>query len=247
MKSSISRNVFFAFALLLFPFCCVLRASLPEEVVEVLEASLEASGGREALSAIKSSRLKGTFSITAIGMSGSSEIVQTYPDKVYLVQEMPGIGRIEQGYDGEKGWAQDPMQGFRLLSDGEIAMLKQNESFADLLEFEKSFSSGERLADVAVDGEMSSVLKLVSTATGETETRYYSKASGLLIGIDMIADMGPMGRLPASMRIKTYGEQDGVLYPKLMEMTNLGMTISMTFESLELNPSIDDSLFSAPQ
>ncbi|EDY83039.1 hypothetical protein VDG1235_2663 [Verrucomicrobiia bacterium DG1235] len=247
MKTFLSRKVLVAFLSLVSFLQVSLQAELSDDVVSVLEANIEASGGREALAAIKSSRLKGTFSISAMGMTGTSEIVQAYPDKVYSVQTLPGMGEMIQAFDGEVGWAQDPMQGFRLLSEGEIATLKQNESFADMLDFESAFSGGEVLADADVNGVMATVLKLIDAESGDEQTHYYSKETGLLLRMDMIADMGPMGKVPASMNVKSYGEQDGITYPSLIEMTNAGMLISIGFDSLEVNPEIDDSLFAAPQ
>lgn len=247
MKNLYARTIILGAALLAVPFSSVLRAALPSEVVQVLEASIEASGGREAISAVKSSRLTGSFSITAMGMKGSSEIVHAYPDKVYTVQELPGIGRMEQGFDGEKGWARDPMQGFRILSEGEVSTLKQNEGIASMLDFEANYSSGTLLPDAEVRGTAASVLKLVSAETGDEQTHYYSKDTGLLVQIDMIADMGPMGKLPASMSVTAYGEQDGIKFPTEMEMTNAGMEIVMTFDRFDINPEIDESIFVAPE
>lgn len=224
-----------------------LHAELPNDVTKILEKSIEATGGREALANIKSSRLTGTFSIQAMGMTGTSEVVQAYPDKVYNKQELPQIGEMVQAYDGEVGWAQDPMQGFRYLSEGEVESLKQGESFADMLDYEEAFSSGEVLSESEIEGEPTVSIKLVSANTEAEETRHYSKESGLLLRVDTVADMGPMGKVPASMNIKEYQEQEGIVYPSLMEMTNAGMLISMTFDSLEINPEIDDALFAAPQ
>lgn len=247
MKTLSFRTLLASLLLFAGPSLLPLGAALPPAVARVLEASIEASGGHDTLSSIKSTRLKGTFSISAMGMSGSSEIVHAYPDKVYTVQELPGLGRMEQAYDGESGWARDPMQGFRLLSEREIATLKQNEGLADMLDFESKYSAGELLPEAEVDGAAATVLKLTSADSGEEETHYYSKETGLLVRLDTVADMGPMGRLPASMTIKAYGEQAGVRYPSEMEMTNAGMLINMVFESLEVNPEIDDSIFAAPE
>ncbi|MDQ8180827.1 hypothetical protein [Pelagicoccus sp. SDUM812005] len=236
-----------AIALLMMPFAATVRAALPSEVAAVLEANIEASGGRELISSIESSRLKGTMSIPAIGMTGTTEMAMKSPDKLYVAQTIPGMGTMVQAYDGEVGWANDPMQGFRHLSEGEISSLKQNDNFSDMLAYDEVYASGEKLADAEVAGQATSVLKLVSAETGLEQTCYYSKDSGLLLRMDMMVDMGPMGKLPASMTIKSYQVQDGVSFPAVLEMTNAGMVINMTFDSLEINLELDDSLFAAPQ
>ncbi|MBC2607375.1 hypothetical protein [Pelagicoccus albus] len=246
MIASCLNRTFIYVLVALAPLAASARAALPDSVIEVLEANLEASGGREALEAIKSSRLKGTLAIEAMNMTGSSMVVQAYPDKIYSEQVLPGLGTMTQGYDGEIGWANDPMQGFRYLGEAEIAALKQNESFSDILDFESSFSSGELLPDEEVRGEPAAVLKLVSAATELPETRYYSKESWLLLRVDTIA-VSPMGEIKAVMDFLEYGNQDGIVYPTRMELNNMGVIIVITFDSLELNPAIDESIFSAPQ
>lgn len=247
MKLPSIRKAAVVFALFSFSFSTTAHAALPPEVAEVLEANIEASGGRDVISAIESSRLMGTMSIPAIGMNGTTEMVMKSPDKLYVAQTIPGMGKMVQAYDGEVGWANDPMQGFRHLSEGEISSLKQNDNFSDMLAYDEVYSSGERLADAEVDGQAAYVLKLVSSETGLEQTCYYNKDSGLLVRMDMLVDMGPMGQLPASMIIKSYQVQDGISFPASMEMTNAGMVINMTFESLEINLSLEDSLFAAPQ
>ncbi len=247
MKQPHAFKAALAFVFLTVPFLSSVRGALPPEVAAVLEANIEASGGRDVISAIQSSRLKGTLSIPAIGMNGTTEMVMKSPDKLYVAQEIPGMGKMVQAYDGEVGWANDPMQGFRRLSEGEIASLKQNDNFSDMLAYDEVYSVGEKLADADVEGQPASVLRLVSAETGLEQTCYYSKETGLLLRMDMLVDMGPMGQLPASMTIKSYNTQEGISFPAVMEMSNAGMVIHMTFDSLDINMDVDDSLFTAPQ
>ncbi|MDQ8186306.1 hypothetical protein [Pelagicoccus sp. SDUM812002] len=247
MKLSSFRKTAIVFAFLSAPFLATVQGALPVEVAEVLDANIKASGGRDRIAAIQSSRLKGTMAIPAIGMNGTTEMVMKAPDKLYVAQEIPGMGKMVQAYDGDTGWANDPMQGFRLLSEGEIASLKQNDNFSDMLAYDEVYSSGEKLPDAMVDGQSAHVVKLVAAATGLEQTCYYSKDTGLLVRMDMLVDMGPMGQLPASMIVKSYHTQDGISFPAAMEMTNAGMNINMTFDSLEINLEIEDSLFAAPQ
>lgn len=247
MKLTLPLKVVVALSLLTSSFSAWLHADLPAEVAEILEANIEASGGRDLISSIESSRLKGSIAIPAIGMTGTTELVMKSPGKLYVAQEIPGMGKMVQAFDGETGWANDAMQGFRLLSEGEIASLRQNDNFSDMLKYNELYSSGELLTDAEVDGQATSVVKLVALETGLEQTCYYSKESGHMLRMDMIVDMGPMGKLPASLKITSHIEQGGISFPATMEMTNAGMVINMTFETLEINQPIEDSLFAAPQ
>ncbi|MBD5781475.1 hypothetical protein IEN85_18385 [Pelagicoccus sp. NFK12] len=247
MKLPLSRKAVAVLLMIVASPLATVRAALPSEVAAVLEANIAASGGRDLIASIKSSRLKGTMSIPAIGMNGTTEMAMKSPDKLYVAQTIPGMGTIVQAYDGEIGWANDPMQGFRHLSEGEIVSLKHNDNFSDMLAYNEVYSSGEKMADSVVDGQAVNVLKLTAAETGLEQTCYYSKDSGLLLRMDMLVDMGPMGQLPASMIVKSYQEKDGISFPGSLEVTNAGMIINISFNSLELNVELEDSLFSPPQ
>lgn len=247
MKTSVGRWARILLVTTLLSCLNLARAELPAEVSEILEASIAGTGGREVLEKIETYRISGTISQPQSNMSGTSVLTVASPDKVMSVQEVQGIGRIVQAFDGEIGWAEDPMLGFRQLGDQEIAALQENAGFSELLDYQNSFTSGKRLADSEIDGQAVAVLELVSASTGEVTTQSFSKDSGLLIRVEVVADMGPMGKLPVTMTIKTYGKQDGVAYPTAMEMENAGMIIAATFDSLELNLELDESIFSPPQ
>lgn len=223
------------------------QAELSKDVQDILEKSIEATGGREKLEKIKSSRMLAEFTMSGMGVSGTSEIVHAYPNKIYIIQRIEGLGEIIQAFDGEKGWAQDPMQGFRMLSDVEVAALKQNESITEALNYDDTYEGGEVLGEESVDGVAVWKVKLVDANTQNEETHYYAKESGRLLKVELEVDMGPMGKVPAVMKISKYSEQDGIAYPSEMEMSNAGMVINLTFNELELNPVVEDSLFAAPQ
>lgn len=247
MTMTPTRPLRFLALLILAVLSPLLRAELPEDVLAVLDRSVEALGGRERIGEIDSTRLTGTFTIPAMGMSGNMVLVQVNPDKVYSMQDLPGLGQMIQVCDGDSGWAQDPMQGFRVLSAPEIATLKQNESLRELLDLDSLYNSGSVSGTATLNGEEVVILKLESKISGEMETHYYSTADGLLKKKETMADMGPMGKMPATMVVKSYRSEGGVSYPAEMEAINAGLSVQLVFETLELNPEIDPSLFKAPQ
>lgn len=238
------------FAAAIFASCCTASfasADIPPEVVEVLEKSIEASGGKEKIESIETTRFSGNFSIAAMGMNAQTTIIQVYPDKIYNEQNIPGMGQMLQVYNGEIGWAIDPMQGYRALSEAEIDSLTQNGSLRDMLDYSSEYSSGELLPNQEIDGRPVKVLKLVAADTQNAETHYYHADTGLMVQMEMIADMGPMGELPMTMKVTAYDEQDGIKIPKTMEVHNAGMVITMDFTSIEINSDIDPALFVPPQ
>ena len=78
---------------------------------QILDKSIEASGGKAAHLAIKNTVVEGTLEITAQGISMDIKIVTAAPDKMsfYMTSEM--IGEIKRGCDGETVWELSAMTG----------------------------------------------------------------------------------------------------------------------------------------
>ena len=223
-------------------------ADLSADARAIFERYIQASGGRERIESIDSLRMSGTMTIPAMGMNATMTTTLVYPDKGYTKQVIPGMGEFVQAYDGAKGWAQDPMQGFRQLSPEEIDATKgQQGGVREVLEYESKYASATVMPDADVDGKPVSVLKVVVAETGKEETHYYSKDTGYLCRIEMVAEMGTMGEMPVTMTLSDLSEHEGLVFPQKISVTNPAMTIEMHFDTFEVNPSVEPSLFLPPQ
>ena len=225
--------------------CAIVGASadVSPEAAKIIDRSIEAAGGKERLESIEAIRMVGTMNMPAMGMTMTMTSLQVYPDKGYFEQEVPGMGKMVQAFDGDSGWAKDPMQGFRHLSPEEIKAQKQNRSIREMLDYQKLFESAEVLDDV----EGMKVVKIKLADSGLEETHYYSKESGHLERMEMMADMGPQGSVPATMAVIGRTEENGLVFPSKLEMNAAGMKMLMDFSSIEVNPEVDENLFAPPQ
>jgi len=224
-----------------------LGAELPEEVRLVLEKSVEASGGRELLANVESYRSWGTFTMKAVGMSGTTTMVFEFPDKVYMEQELPGFGSMVQAHANGFGWANDPMQGFRELSAEEIDLMIKGDSLSSILNYEQLYDSGELLGQSEVDGVAVQGLSLRDAKTGDVETHFYALEEGWLMKVEREADMGPMGRLPLVSTVVEYGFFEGIAFPRRSISSTGGIEVEIVVESVEVNPDVLPSLFAPPQ
>ncbi|MDQ8205612.1 hypothetical protein [Pelagicoccus sp. SDUM812003] len=246
MKTSLTLLARIALVIGPLSFLSPARAELPAEVTDVLDRYLEASGGRERISELESTRLVGTISIPAMGVSGKSTFIEVYPDKMYSKQELPGMGVMLQVCDGDTGWAQDPMQGYRPLSEAEIISMKQSDGLRDLADFGDKYDQGRIDGEVEVNGEPALKLVLSNKVTGREETHYYGVESGLLLKKETVTDMGQMGEVPSTLVFLSYRDQDGFTFPDKMEVRSAMMSIEMTFSKFEIDPEIDPSIFEPP-
>ncbi len=233
----------------LFCLTALAEAEVTEEVRAVFERNIEGLGGRALIETVDSLRLSGSMSIAAMRMTATMEMVVAHPDKLYVKQDLPGMGEVVQVIDGDTGWAQDPMQGFRKMGKEEVAALRsQYDGVRDALEYESRFSSAEALPEVSIDGVALTPLRLVSAASGETETRYFSKETGRLERMEALADMGAMGRLNVSVSLSDYRELAfGIFYPHRTVVATAAMTIEIVAEEAEVNGAVDAALFLPPQ
>ena len=90
----------------------------PPELTEeqkIFARHVEAIGGEDAIRAHSSMTMKGAFEMPAMGVSADAMIYLAAPDKGLIHITIPGLGNNVQGFDGEIGWSEDPMQGARLL------------------------------------------------------------------------------------------------------------------------------------
>ena len=70
---------------------------------------VEAIGGEKAIRATTSMYTTGTMEMGAMGMSGAVEISVKAPNRMLMRMELPSIGVITTGFDGEVAWMDNPM------------------------------------------------------------------------------------------------------------------------------------------
>src|SRR5438128_1305228 len=82
-------------------------AQLPN-VDQILDKFVTAIGGKSAVQKQNSRFSKGTFEMAAMGISADLEVYEKAPNKQLVVINIPGIGKVQQGYNGSTGWAEEP-------------------------------------------------------------------------------------------------------------------------------------------
>src|SRR5271154_7078972 len=166
----------FSLVLLLSPI--LLRAAddaLPPAQT-VLNKYLEATGGRDALEKRHNQVGHGYFEIPAMGLRGTLTVYEAEPNKNRLIVDVPGVGKIEQGSDGQVAWENNPLQGPRIKEGVELAETLRDSTFNLPLVAQKMFSKIETTGSQTIDGH--DCYKIVLTPpTGNPTTEYYDKKS----------------------------------------------------------------------
>src|ERR1700735_1890360 len=69
----------------------------------LLQRYIDRSGGAEAYANAKNMSMSGTVEMAGRNISGTVTIFEE-GEKSYTAMDFPGIGKVEEGYDGETAW-----------------------------------------------------------------------------------------------------------------------------------------------
>lgn len=161
-------------------------------VQQVYDKFAAAVGGREAWKSVTGRSDKGTANVAFAGISGSYERHTALPNKLRMIIDL-GVVKIDQGFDGEKGWV-DQGQGMQPMPPEQVKDLQEPSADG------AAFLDPSRYAKAAVIGketfEGAEAWKLeATTKSGRNITEYFDVNSGLRVGTVTNTPMGPQTAL----------------------------------------------------
>lgn len=218
----------------------------PEEqaqIEQILERYEQALGGKEALDALKSYRMKATFTLT--GMTGTIEAWRKEPLKSLSITTFPRIGTLKKGFDGETRWVQTPAGTISDSSPQEIAELEREadaysagkiRAFFDTLKLEpKAWLSGRDV--YVIEGK---------PAKGPAEKLYFDVENGLLLRWDMARRQNDRRTVFVKIHFDDYRDVGGVKLPFKMRFAFEHFNFNVLVNEVEHNIPIDDAIFTKP-
>ena len=219
-------------------------AALPAAVAADLPAATtvlakfrEAMGSKAWLAA-KGATSTGTFEMPAAGLKASFELVQSAPNKMRLNVDIPGMGAIENGFDGTTGWATDPMQGPRILSGRELDQLRDESDFRAGARDAALLAEARTVADTTINGERCYLVKL-TWKSGRVTHDCYGVATGLTVATrtEQQTSMGTMTVMSYISDWKTFGD---VKIPTRLVQRIMGQEQIMTISDVKFGKPAND-------
>lgn len=210
---------------------------------EIIDRYVEAIGGREAYLAPQSLRMIGTFGVPAAGLTGSFTLISAKPDRMKMQVDLPGVGEILSGYDGEIGWSVNPMTGAMVFEGERLMQTREEARFISGLRDASLFQSRETVGEAESQGQPCWEVKLVWTSGRET-VDCYSKESGLLLQSRTTA-ITDMGNVHTTSLYADYEMFDGRRYPTRMVQQMIGQEQVMSIDSVVFN-QVEPSAFTLP-
>jgi hypothetical protein len=210
---------------------------------EIVDRFVKASGGEAALQAIKSMRVKGTFSIVGQSLAGDLEMMSARPNKLLMRVSIPAIGTVEEGFDGKIGWSINPLEGPSLVTDRQLS------ERADEAWFDAELHKDDYIREMSVVGRESldkrDVYRVkVVTLRGNEQFELYDVENGLQIAVEASRDT-PLGIVPSVVLMKEYQKFGAVLMPTKVVQRVLGQEHVFVFTSYEFD-SVPANTFDLP-
>ena len=217
-------------------------ADLPS-AESLLQLSLERSGGAEAFAKAKNAVMTGTVEMAGHNISGPVALYQE-GGKSYTVIDLPGIGRIEEGFDGETAWEANALQGARIKEGEEKSAIERASKISLLDSWHEFYKSGKTLGTEDLDGKPAWKVEMISTA-GKPETFYFDKATMLLVRTTATITTA-LGDIPVDVSMGDYRVVDGIQTPFSLTQKAMSQTIAMHFDKVQYNADIPPGRFDLP-
>ena len=216
---------------------------------EIVDASLEAVGGREALAAVESVRQTGTFSMsTPFGdLEGDVEGV-IIPNRAFYQSLDSDLFQQTTGWNGTVAWEWDSTQGARDVTGSQAASLVAQASLHPFWDYGASgpgVPAYSRLDDADVDGRNHHV---VQVGWLDVDFRILVDADTMLVSrIEFTGEASGMGPVTVTVDTTDYEEHGGVMWSTRNTVEVEGaFRIDQHVAAVEINGEVDHSIFEKP-
>jgi len=221
----------------------VIAADLPSGE-SLIQRCIDREGGAKAIERAQSAIMTGTVEIVGRNISGPLEIYQQ-GDKAYTAIDLPGLGRVEEGFDGEVAWESNVLQGPRVKDGEELEAAKRASRISVLGNWKDYYQSAVTVGAEDVNNKPAWKVAMTPTHGTSTEQFFFDRDSGLLIKMTQTLPTA-LGDIPVEMTIGDYRDVDGVQTPFLMTQIAMGQNTALHIDKVTYNAKIPEGRFDLP-
>jgi len=203
-------------------------------VDEILSHAVQAAGGEAAIRAHQSVRFEGQMHMSAQGITAPMALVQKAPSTSYSRIELPGVGVMEEGVDGDLAWARDPLTGPRLKEGAEKAQAIRGADLTWLLDIATLYPTREVVGPSVVADHLVWELRLVPVE-GEPELAWIDRQTYEWVGGRMTVESA-MGKIQITTINSDYRDVDGERVPFHMTISNALLSTEILWAQISFNP-----------
>jgi hypothetical protein len=217
------------------------KAGLPPART-VIARYVEAIGGREAIERTPSRWEQGRMEIASAGLSLRYELFAA-PNRQFTRSEMPGLGEVRGGIDGEVAWLINPATGPMLLEGLALQQARQDADPLAPLHTDRYVAAAETVDDTEFGGARCWKVK-VTTTWNEEYYEFFNEATGLLQG-SIRSQATAQGSVEITTQVVDWRTVAGVRMPRVRHAQMMGAQVINTVDTTEVR-AIPDSIFALP-
>lgn len=236
--------------LLSFMFIVFLSfTTIAQTADEIIEKNITAMGGRKIIDGMTSMKMVAHFELQP-GMTAPITMLIKDSKKIKTEVTIQGM-TMTQAFDGESGWKINPFGGkteAEKMTDEEIKEMKDQANIkGDLYDYKKDGSKVEFMGKEDMEG--TEVYKLKLTKKDGDIFYFFIDAETNLLLKQMTTRKMEDKEVTLNTIMSNYKMVDGMMFPFNIETrgddsSTPGFLIN--FDTIELNPKIDDSVFKMP-
>jgi zinc protease len=212
------------------------------QIDQILQRYDEALGGREALDAIKSYKLKGTFQIA--GLTGTFQAWRKDPNKYATMMEFPRVGTLKKGFDGETSWVKTPAGARSDKSQEEIAKMERDAAAYGATKIKDLFHSMKLEHKARLNGRDVHMIE-AKPERGPAEKLFFDVENGLLVRWDM-ARRESNRTIFVKVHLDDYREFGGTKTAYRVRFAFEQFNLIVQIDEAEFNIPLDDAIFRKP-
>lgn len=217
------------------------KAALPP-AREVIARYVAAIGGREAIERLPSRWEQGRMEVPAAGLSLRYELFAA-PNRQSTRSQMPGLGEVRSGIDGQVAWLVNPATGPMLLEGLALQQARQGADPQAPLHPDRYVAAAETVDETQFGGARCWKVK-VTTTWNEEYYEFFDEATGLLQG-GIRNQASAQGSVEITSQIVEWRTVAGVRLPRVTRSQMMGAQITSTVDTTEVR-AIPDSVFALP-
>jgi zinc protease len=224
----------------------LLAAEKEATVDAVLEKYVKAIGGKEAWNKVETRRIKGD--LKANDATSEWTLEGKAPNKLHTRSDVPGLGLIENGYDGKTGWEKG-LEGLRTKQDDDLRRAQKQADFRREIHLKELYPELKYKGAEKFNDEDVQILEAAPSPTS-TDRFTFSTRTGLLVRQQTRFDRDGTP-WEVDTELSDYREVDGVKYAhhhhtRILIAGNSVFEFELKIKEIKHNEKIDDAQFTKP-
>lgn len=244
-------------ALVALQFACVRQNSSssgsgaspsPDETAianQILDRYIAVVGGKEAINAVKSYKMKGSFEMASLNIHGNLEVWAKDPNKSLSIIQFPGITPLKKGFDGQTRWVQTPVGTFRQSGPQEMSEVERDAEVYSASRIRNLYERIRLDSRARLSGRDMYVVE-GKPEKGPAEKLFFDVENGLLVRWDM-ARRQPQRTVFVKVHLSDYRDVDGVKVPFNVRFAFESFDFTIKLDEMQHNLQMDDAIFRPPR